>query len=84
MQKLQISISCIITGLILKGFIGQKFTRFFLAEKIYSSQSTCIFLTLKEKQCMYMYYLLVNIKKVLSSNKYYWEMKNNLAQFTVF
>lgn len=44
---------------------------------------TCIFLTLKEKQCMYMYYLLVNIKKVLLSNKYYWEMKNNLAQFTV-
>lgn len=32
---------------------------------------------------MYMYYLLVNIKKVLSSNKYDWEMKNNLAQFTV-
>lgn len=30
-----------------------------------------------------MYYLLVNIRKVLSSNKYYWEMKNNLAQFTV-
>lgn len=30
-----------------------------------------------------MYYLLVNIKKVLLSNKYDWEMKNNLAQFTV-
>lgn len=30
-----------------------------------------------------MYYLLVNTKKVLSSHKYYWEMKNNLAQFTV-
>lgn len=84
MQKLQISISCIITGLILKGFICQKFTRFFLAEKIYSSQTYMhFFLTLKEKQCMYMYYLLVNIKKVLSSNKYYREMKNNLAQFTV-
>lgn len=50
MQKLQISISCIITGLILKGLICQKFTRFFLAEKIYSSQTYMhFFLTLKEK-----------------------------------
>lgn len=60
MQKLQISISCIITGLILKGLICQKFTRFFLAEKTYSSK-TYMHLTLEEKP--YMYYLLVNIKK---------------------
>lgn len=49
MQKLQISISCIITGLILKGFICQKFTRFFLAEKIYSSQTYMHFFNIKRK-----------------------------------
>lgn len=40
-------------------FLGDSF----LQKKYIHLKPTCIFLTLKEKQCMYMYYLLVNIKK---------------------
>lgn len=56
MQKLQISISCIITGLIL----SVKNLRDSFLQKKHSSK-TYMHLTLEEKP--YMYYLLVNIKK---------------------